>query len=162
MAEAIRQKQPLQCQKPNLIIHKDATEKKPLTKDEQDARDALLLEYASHGNTDMANDMIKWLLDNGANIEARNKESKTALMVAAAYNGHTETCALLLDRGADINAKTQLNSLYGWTAYDFARASRNRYTVAFLRSYPLMGTERSMAFIQDFKYCVIRASHSRL
>jgi ankyrin repeat protein len=44
------------------------------------------------------------LVDNGADINAKDEDGHTALIVAA-KNGHTEIVNLLLNRGADINAK---------------------------------------------------------
>ena len=44
------------------------------------------------------------LLDEGADIEARNKHGRSALALAAG-NGHTATTTLLLDRGASTAAK---------------------------------------------------------
>lgn len=43
------------------------------------------------------------LLDRGADVNARDKDGKTALMIAV-LREDTETAALLLDRGADVNA----------------------------------------------------------
>ena len=54
---------------------------------------------ALHGRTEAA----KWLLDNGADIGARNRDGGTALH-AAAFMGRTETVRLLLERGADPDA----------------------------------------------------------
>lgn len=48
--------------------------------------------------------VVRLLLDGGANIEIR-KGDFTALHLASAY-GRRETAELLLDRGADIESKT--------------------------------------------------------
>jgi hypothetical protein len=71
------------------------------------------------------------LIENGANINARNNDGATALLVAAFFC-RTETVRLLLSRGADVNAKNiraetaldtvagewtqQLEGLYKWLA----------------------------------------------
>ena len=47
-------------------------------------------------------------LSHSKNIDARNKFNWTALSTGAAYNSF-ETCKLLLDKGADINAVTEHN-----------------------------------------------------
>jgi uncharacterized protein len=92
-----RQKRPLQSQKPNLVVHKDAAEKKPLAKEELNTEFlvAVLRDDAAKA---------KNLLDAGADIEAKDEEGKTAL-IWAANEGYTETCAFLLEKGANVNAK---------------------------------------------------------
>jgi ankyrin repeat protein len=47
---------------------------------------------------------VKELLDQGANVNAKEKDGRTAIMDAA-YNGHADTVKLLLDRGADLSLK---------------------------------------------------------
>jgi ankyrin repeat protein len=47
---------------------------------------------------------VKELLDNGANINAKDEYGNTALILAA-HKGHTEIVKLLMDSGADVNAK---------------------------------------------------------
>jgi ankyrin repeat protein len=50
-------------------------------------------------------EIVKMLLDNGANISAKNNEKETALMRAALF-GDTATISLLINKGIDINART--------------------------------------------------------
>jgi ankyrin repeat protein len=47
---------------------------------------------------------LRILLDQGASINAKNKEGETALMVAA-LEGRTDMVRFLIDRGADLNAR---------------------------------------------------------
>ena len=58
-----------------------------------------LLDAASHGHTEV----VKRLLDRGADINAKYDYGQTALF-RAADNGHIEVVKLLLDRGAHIYA----------------------------------------------------------
>ena len=55
---------------------------------------------ALHGHTDAA----KWLLDNGAEVNALNGDGSTALH-SAAFMGQAEIVRLMLERGADPNAR---------------------------------------------------------
>lgn len=50
------------------------------------------------------NDVIKFLMEKGANINAKNKYGKTALMLAS-INLNTNTAKILLSLGADITIK---------------------------------------------------------
>ena len=59
-------------------------------------------------------EIVKALLDKGADVNAKSKDGVTALMWAS-QDGHTEIVkALLIDKGADVNAKSEK----GWTAFD--------------------------------------------
>ena len=48
-------------------------------------------------------DIVRFLLDNGADPRARDKNNKTALMTAA-KKGHLNICRLLVHAGADVNS----------------------------------------------------------
>ena len=50
------------------------------------------------------NDMVKALLAQGADINARENDGGTALIVAT-WLGHTDTVQVLLAQGADVDAK---------------------------------------------------------
>lgn len=65
---------------------------------------------AAAGNGETAN--VKALLDQGANINARDSLGFTALMFAA-KSRNTSTVKLLIAKGADINAKSKM---LGYTA----------------------------------------------
>ena len=54
-----------------------------------------LQDAADYGNVAM----VRQLLDQGANINARDKHGDTALM-AAAFEGHADVVKLLLEKGA--------------------------------------------------------------
>ena len=56
-------------------------------------------------------EMVKMLLEHGADIEVQDKDGLTALF-SAAYEGHTSVVQLLLNNGADFTARNQ----YGMTA----------------------------------------------
>jgi ankyrin repeat protein len=73
------------------------------------------------------NDEIQFLLDRGADVNAKPKFRTSALMVAA-YQGHESTVRLLLSNAADVNANTD-----GDTALSFARDKGHREIVELLR-----------------------------
>lgn len=58
-----------------------------------------------NGNFEGSMDSIQWLLDHGATIDSKDKHSWTPLHYAS-DRGSVEHVKLLLDRGADANAKT--------------------------------------------------------
>ena len=50
--------------------------------------------------------MIKLLIERGADVNAKSKDGNTALITATSY-GRIENVKLLIDKGADINAKSK-------------------------------------------------------
>jgi len=72
-------------------------------------------------------DAVKREIDRGVNVNHRNPEGHTALMLAA-FNGHTDAAALLLDAGADVALKDP----NGRTALMFASTGPSRPTVDLL------------------------------
>ncbi|MGD0279619.1 MAG: ankyrin repeat domain-containing protein [Smithella sp.] len=58
--------------------------------------------------------LIKRLLDNGADIEAKDKHGRTALLLATG-KGHMEIVKLLLDKGANIEQKDDLSGAVALT-----------------------------------------------
>jgi ankyrin repeat protein len=85
--------------------------------------DAQLVAAAGKGDTAT----VQSLLQQGANIEARDNYGETALMEAAG-RGHTDTAILLLDKGANIEAKDN----YSATALVHAAESGHTDTVILL------------------------------
>lgn len=79
-------------------------------------------ETALHGATrHAAHDVIRFLVEQGADLEARTWADQTALRIAegylysGTYVSYPETAELLLEMGADPDAGTQLN--FGLTSY---------------------------------------------
>lgn len=70
------------------------------------------LHYAA---TNGHNDVVKYLVDHAAYIDAESPNGTTPIMMAA-RGGHIETVKLLLDEGADMRLKNQ----QGMTVIDFA------------------------------------------
>ncbi len=67
-------------------------------------RETPLMKAAYYGKAKAA----AWLIDHGAEIEARDSRSNTALLHAA-WKGKLDVIRLLLERGADVNAVNDLN-----------------------------------------------------
>ncbi|MEI0608264.1 ankyrin repeat domain-containing protein, partial [Brachyspira pulli] len=72
-------------------------------------------------------DMVKYLLDKGANPNTANNENKTALMIAIA-NNNFDISKLLIQQGANINTKDE----YGYTALMRAAMIESYEMVKFL------------------------------
>jgi len=66
--------------------------------------------------------VVEFLLDQGAQVDARNGQGRTALMFAAT-GSFPETVSLLLKRSADPNATDKAE---GWSPLMFAAAEGNR------------------------------------
>ena len=80
----------------------------------------------SNGNTALilasggvSTEVLRALIDAGADINLANKEGKTALM-RAAEGGHLENVRLLLESGANVNARDK----EGENAWDYAEESQ--------------------------------------
>src|SRR5918993_903032 len=67
-----------------------------------DYTETSFIENARDGNADA----VKLFLDSGMNTEVKTKDGQTALMVAALGN-KIDVVKLLLERGADVNAKNK-------------------------------------------------------
>src|SRR5579863_8721113 len=50
---------------------------------------------------------VRLLVERGASVNARSKQGRTPLIIAAAQDGNSETVKLLLEKGADVSARTQ-------------------------------------------------------
>jgi serine/threonine-protein phosphatase 6 regulatory ankyrin repeat subunit A/serine/threonine-protein phosphatase 6 regulatory ankyrin repeat subunit B len=98
--------------------------------------------------------LIKEYAKAGGNVKelnaAKDKDGKTALH-RAAERGHINTCALLLDNGADINTKDKK----GNTALMLSEWTHQEDTLEFLKLYSvkkMLGKTADM-FISSFREC---------
>jgi ankyrin repeat protein len=83
------------------------------------------LMYASHASFET----IKALLDAGAAVDARDEDRATALMYAA-DGGRTATVKILLDHGANINAKGSISKNADSTALHYAALAGHADTIS--------------------------------
>ncbi len=76
--------------------------------------------------------MVTFLLDRGAPVDGSDKgEGMFTSLMCAAQGGHAEIARLLLQRGANINARDNR----GLTALQIAKRWGNKETVAMLKEY---------------------------
>ena len=94
------------------------TEEKATTAQDQEKANAALLQTAEEDNTALIRaaclgktEVVRQLLDRGADIEAKDKDGETALIRAACL-GEAEVVKLLIERDANIEAKGR----HGYTA----------------------------------------------
>jgi hypothetical protein len=92
---------------------------------------------------------IDRLLKAGANINARFVFGHTVLDRAALI-GLTQTCAYLIEKGADISMKNE----FGGTAAIQAEESGKRETASFLKLMENMETGQRISFLSSFRECV--------
>jgi ankyrin repeat protein len=109
---------------PRLACYKHEIENRTPNPREQEALDVNLLLAALNGD----NAKIERLLDAGANIEAKCDVSGTTALMHAAWHGKTETCALLIGKGANIEAKDES----GYTPLMHAAGNGSTETCALL------------------------------
>jgi hypothetical protein len=73
---------------------------------------------------------VKWLLEHGANVNARGRMGRTPLHLAAERNTSSKTVEILVEWGADINAKDD----QGLTALDVAEHHGKTAVARWLKS----------------------------
>ena len=75
-------------------------------------------------------DVVRYLLNNGANVNKQNRWGETALHNAS-YNNHIDVMRILLQHGARKDIKDNI----GATPIDVARLWSNKETVDLLEQY---------------------------
>ena len=105
---------------------KEEPNEKPAVKVANPAADQALRDASLEGQLGL----MVTAVDDGAQIEARDADGRTALMYAA-FNGHTECVRWLLDRGAAAGARENL----GRTALMFASTGPFPETVQLLLEF---------------------------
>jgi len=73
---------------------------------------------------------VRELVDNGADVRAKDRDGVTLLHVAAEW-GHTEISALLIEKGADVSAKDK----YGNTPLYWADSGGHTEVVDLLKQH---------------------------
>lgn len=75
-------------------------------------------------------ELMKFLIESGADVNVANKNGDTAL-IDAAYFGRNETLELLLKNGA----KPEIKNKQGLIAMDVAKKNENKSTVKLLETH---------------------------
>ncbi|MBI5116614.1 ankyrin repeat domain-containing protein [Candidatus Poribacteria bacterium] len=76
-------------------------------------------------------EVVRALLDAGADPNAKDQHGVSVLMIAAFHQGRTEVVQALLDAGADTNVKDE----HGDTALDYATDSKHKDVVELLKKH---------------------------
>jgi ankyrin repeat protein len=82
---------------------------------------AKLLDAASKGNRLK----VKVLIEEGADLNAKDNQLGLTALIVASQKGHTETVKVLIEEGADLNMKNNDNR----TALDYAKLTGNKKIV---------------------------------
>lgn len=67
--------------------------------------------------------MVRTFIKNGVNVNFKDSEGKTALMVAAFFNSEPEVIRVLIEAGADVGIKDEK----GYFAINYARENHDIY-----------------------------------
>lgn len=73
-------------------------------------------------------DKVKWLIEKGADVNAKKDHSGETPLHIAAWNGKLPCMAYLIDKGADVNARNK----DGWTPLHSAAWNNNPDAVIYL------------------------------
>ena len=63
-------------------------------------------------------DVVEQLIAKGADVNAKNEDNNTALIVAS-INGHKDVVEQLIAKGADVNAKNNYNQTASYPSIKF-------------------------------------------
>jgi ankyrin repeat protein len=111
-------------------------------RDDALAGNATMLHVAAYaGRTEVG----KYLLDHGADVNAKASWANTEPLETAAWRGHADMVEMLMARGADLEAKDE-NPGTGWTALGHAVSAGNRAAVEVLVKH---GAKVNEAMIKD-------------
>jgi len=117
--------------KNNLNILKPKSEDdiiRDLSKLSQEEKNQKLIDASFYGYLDI----VKILIEAGADVNTKNFFGYTPLLWASIYN-HKEVVNLLIEAGADINAKNN----YGYTALIYASGNNNKDIIDLLKDMGL-------------------------
>jgi ankyrin repeat protein len=141
------------AKKPNLAAKKQAADKRGTSAERQDELNGLLFSAAIDGN----NTKVARLIKTGAFITTKDGLGQAPLHWAAG-NGHTKTCALLIEgyakAGGDIKGLIIAENRKGETALYYAIENKHKQTTQFLRSIIWLADLAGNAFMTSFSDCV--------
>jgi ankyrin repeat protein len=137
--------------KPRLPREGLPSERPRLTAERQARLNSELLDYANVGN----NKEVMRLLELGAEINATDAGGWTALHYAA-WCGNSETYALLIEHGADINARGNMTNRTPLQIAFFGSKNPDpeKWAIAEAHMMIIANPEQSKAFIAAFQECI--------
>ena len=112
-----------------------------------DFGDTILMYLFSSANNEAHNvisiEMVKYLIENGVDVNARNSVNQTALMLAVDNVTDPEYIELLVAAGADVNAEDD----NGYTPYKIAKEYNPNPAIAeMIKKYSLMSQPENSKF----------------
>ncbi|MCX6773812.1 MAG: ankyrin repeat domain-containing protein [Candidatus Micrarchaeota archaeon] len=132
------------AKQPDLAKQKLPPDKKALDEEKQREINDYFLGSVAYGNLEDA----KRLLENGADIEARDSHGWTALIYAA-QNNYPEICSFLIEKGADINA----SDYDGFNVLRHAQGNSMKRIAVMIGVVSLIG-EKHEGFLSGFRECI--------
>ena len=126
-----------------------------VSKQEKEAQENVTALMAA-SNTPNNLETVKYLVEHGADVNAKTKDGWTALMIASKYANNLETVKYLIEKGSDVNAKKTKD---GWTALMIASTTPdNLETVKYLVEH---GADVNVKALKTYVTALLIAAYAK-